>query len=131
MTKPLRCGGPIGSTAPVAPGAMLLTRFAPQTYIAVDGCALPPGWAVVGVRRVGFAEIEVGGAVHGRGCRPFTLKPRPDVDLPHRTEPYGDGCAVRLDGADVCISEALELTVRNTGTAPAAFKAWWVGKTER
>lgn len=132
MTKPFRCGGPIGSDGKqVAPGATLRTRFTPQTRFVVDGCALQRGWKVVSVRRVGFAEIEIGGIVHGMGCKPFTFKPRPDIDLPYHVEPLGDGGVVRLSGADVCISEALEMVVRNELTEPAVFKAWWVGTTEK
>jgi len=130
MTKPFRCGGPIASGEPVKPGATLLTRFTPQTRFVVDGCQLQRGWEVVSVRRVGFCELEVGGSVHGLGCHPFTFKPRPDVDLPYRVEPLGDGGVVRLESPDVCISEALEMIVRNGRAEPATFKSWWVGTTE-
>ena len=130
MSTSFRCGGPIGSEGTlVAPGATLLTRFTPQRRFVVDGCALQRAWDVVSVRRVGFAEIEIGGIVHGLACRPFTFKPRPDVDLPYRIEPLGDGGIVRLDGVDICISEALEMVVRNGRVEPSAFKAWWVGFT--
>lgn len=130
MTKPFRCGGPIALDAPVAPNATLRTRFTPQTRFVVDGCSLQGGWKIVSLRRVGFCELEVGGIVHGMTCKPFTFKPRPDVDLPYHVEPLGDGCVVRPDGADVCISEALEMVVRNERAEPAMFKAWWVGTTE-
>lgn len=129
MTKPFRCGGPIGSTALVAPGATMLTRFTPQRRFVVDGCALQRGWEVISVRRVGFAEIVVGMA--GFGSRSAaTFRPRPDVDLPYRVESLGDGCVVHLDGPDVCISEALEMVVRNGRAESAALKAWWIGETD-
>jgi len=131
MTNPFRCGGPIASSALVAPGDTMLTRFTPQRRFVVEGCQLQRGWEVVSMRRVGFGEIEIGGSVHGLGCRPFTFKPRPDVDLPYLVVPRGDGHIVRLlDSPDVCISEGLEMTVRNTEGEPREFKSWWFGTTE-
>lgn len=131
MGKTFRCSGPMASRGAVASGDAQTIYFAPQTCIVVEGAQLHAGWEVVSLRRVGFAEIEVGGTVHGARCRPFTFKPRPDVDLPYRIVPRDDGTVVLLDDVSVRVSERLELTVRNTGDEPRALRAWWVGTTER
>ena len=133
MTKTTSVSGPISSGSLIQSGATCTTRFTPQVAVAVQGCLLPDGWEVVSVRRVGFCEVEVGGIIHGLEAKPFTLRPRADMDVAYHIEPrdeqHGVVC-LEGEGATVCPTEALEMAVRNSGKERAVFKSWWCGKVE-
>ena len=102
--------------------------FTPQRKIVVYGCAILPGWEVVSLRRIPFCELEIGGAVHGRADAQVVFRPRPACDVAHRLD--AENGVLVIEACDVCISEALEMIVRNVGTASAVFKAWWSGVVE-
>jgi len=132
VSKPFRVSGPVLSHGPVTPGETCRTIFTPQTRTVFDGCLLPRGWEVVSLRRVPVAELEIGGAVHGQRCEPFTVTPRPAIDIAYHCDPRDDSYSMLCaENAEVGLTEALEMVVRNVGGEARQFKSWWVGTVEK